>query len=145
MPTEYTHKYLFPGDDLTDAYAVRKAVFVDEQGFDLALEFDAVDSTAHHTVLYVQGKPIGTGRVFAGDEPGLYVIGRVAVLPEHRGGTGRTLMLRLQALAKEIGAKAITLGAQCQAQGFYAGLGYVPYGEQYFDEHCPHINMKKVL
>lgn len=47
---------------------------------------------------------------------------------------------------EEIGFKqtdTIYLSAQLQAKGFYEKLGYLAYGDEYMDEHCPHIMMKK--
>ena len=35
--------------------------------------------------------------------------------------------------------------AQVQAAGFYKKLGYVQVGDEYLDEHCPHVNMEKPL
>lgn len=146
MAKPYTAKTLAPGDDLSDAFLVRSTVFVEEQGFDPALETDRIDLEAHHVVLYDGDRPIATGRVFsAEDEPGLYAIGRVAVLAEYRGGTGSLLMSCLESLALERGARFVTLGAQCRVQGFYSALGYRPLGEVYYDEFCPHIHMKKIL
>lgn len=142
----YTAKALHPGDDLTDAFAVRIAVFVDEQGFSRELEIDDTDPVAHHVVLYREGRPVATGRLFPQEEDNsVYVIGRVAVHKEHRGGTGRQLMLLLEQEALLLGAVATTLGAQEQAVPFYEKLGYVAYGESYMDEFCPHQNMKKTL
>lgn len=145
MENTYTVKILAPGDDLSDAFAVRMAVFVDEQGFDPALEIDELDGSAYHVVLYDRERPVATGRVFPGEEPGLYVIGRVAVLPACRGGAGRMLMAALEQEAKRLGARAITLGAQCRVRGFYEKLGYSACGEMYYDEFCPHIHMRRAL
>lgn len=142
----YIKRILAPGDDLADAFSVRMTVFVDEQGFDPALELDDTDSTAHHVVLYDEARPVATGRLFpSAERPGAYVIGRVAVLGECRGGTGRQLMEALEAVAAELGAAEIELGAQCRVQGFYGKLGYTSFGEVYMDEHCPHIHMRKTL
>lgn len=55
-----------------DAAAVRKQVFVVEQGFEE--EFDEIDSLAWHVVLYDGDKPIATGRTFLRD--GQFIIGR---------------------------------------------------------------------
>lgn len=155
MQQTYTEKNLSPGDDLADAFAVRQDVFVDEQGFDLMLEFDDIDPAAHHVVLYDGEQPVATGRVFPTDGDGLYAIGRVAVRSAYRGGTdragtdragtGRLLMERLETLARSLNARAVTLGAQCRVRGFYEKLGYAAYGEEYLDEHCPHIHMRKSL
>lgn len=142
----YTAKILLPGDDTADVIRVRTAVFVDEQGFSAELEFDDIDPVCHHVLLYEGETPIATGRVFPAEEvPGLFVIGRVAVCKEYRGGTGRLLMMVLETTARELGACAVTLGAQERVVHFYETLGYVPYGEIYMDEFCPHINMRKQL
>jgi predicted GNAT family N-acyltransferase len=44
-----------------------------------------------------------------------------------------------------IGASYISLSAQVQAKGFYANFGFMEEGEEYLDEHCPHIHMVKEL
>lgn len=131
---------------MADAFAVRITVFSDEQGFDPSIDVDDIDPTAHHIILYDGSRAIATGRVFP--EPGntaTYHIGRVAVLKECRGGTGRRLMGDLEDLARSLGARRVVLGAQCQAQGFYAKLGYTPFGQGFLEEGCPHIHMSKEL
>ena len=35
--------------------------------------------------------------------------------------------------------------SQVRAKNFYEKIGYVEYGEVYFDEYCEHIKMKKIL
>ncbi|WRS27144.1 GNAT family N-acetyltransferase [Oscillospiraceae bacterium MB08-C2-2] len=139
-------RYFAPGEAPEDALKVRLAVFVDEQGFSKESEFDDIDSTAHHTVLYEGTRPVACGRTFPGKEPGEWIIGRVAVLPTYRrGGTGRFLMLQLEEQCRQNGAQSILLAAQVQAQGFYEKLGYVAESETFLEEHCPHINMRKKI
>ena len=67
-----------------DAMYIRKAVFMQEQGF--YNEFDETDKISTHVVLYnTDGKPVATGRLFPdSDKPNSYIIGRVAVLKEFR-------------------------------------------------------------
>ena len=43
--------------------------------------------------------------------------------------------------ARDLGAGEIVISAQVQAQPFYEKLGFVPRGEVYLDEHCPHQEM----
>lgn len=147
MDKEFTERVFAPGDERGDAVWVRERVFVQEQGFSYEGEFDATDDLAHHLVLYDAGRPVAAGRVFPREDvaPGMMGIGRVAVLPAYRGGTGRRLMARLEALAKRLGARQATLEAQYRAKGFYEKLGYEEYGEVFFDEYCKEINMKKPL
>ena len=135
-----------PGGDLTDAYSVRFEVFVQEQGFSVEIEVDDIDITAHHVVLYRDGKPFATARTFPEGGDGTFIIGRVAVRKCFRGGgTGKALMREIESLAASLGAKTLTLGAQLQAAEFYRKCGYHEYGEHYFEEHCEHVHMKKQL
>jgi len=142
-------KYVFysPGEDLTQALAVRYAVFVEEQGFSADTERDDIDAGAHHLLALDRGRGVATGRLFPDpDKPGTYIIGRVAVLREYRGtGLGRRIMEAMEQKAKELGASRVTLGAQLQAKPFYEKNGYRPLGDVYMDEHCPHEHMEKLL
>jgi predicted GNAT family N-acyltransferase len=142
-----TVKILEPSSDLTDAFEIRRIVFIDEQEFDPELDIDAIDPVAYHIVVYDAGRAVATARTFpheSGD--GCYAIGRVAVLREYRGtGLGLFIMEEAEKLAVKLGAKSFHLGAQIQAMGFYRKCGYIEYGERYYEEHCEHINMAKQL
>ena len=142
-----TKKIFLPGNSLKDAFKVRIEVFVEEQGFSPELEVDSFDPLAYHTVFYESNEPVATGRVFPDtDKPGVYYIGRIAVLKRLRGaGLGRVLMDTLEKIAVENTANVIRLGAQCRAEGFYNACGYTTYGDIYDEEGCPHIHMEKVL
>lgn len=64
-----------------DARVIRQSVFVEEQGFEY--EFDDIDETALHLVLYDENdNPCATGRLFF---DGCMKIGRIAVMKEYRG------------------------------------------------------------
>lgn len=124
---------------------IREIVFIEEQGF--INEFDEIDSEAIHVLVYADGEPAATGRLFQSeDEQDFYIIGRVAVLSNYRkSGLGSKVMDFLEDKAREIGATGIKLSAQCQAKGFYKKRGYEERGEVYQDEGCPHILMIKYL
>lgn len=124
-----------------DAMMIRETVFAKEQGF--SEEVSEIDSNSIHAVLYLDGKPVATGRTFV--EGDYYMIGRVAVLKEYRGQyLGKEIILKLEDIIKTKGNK-IALSAQVHAIAFYEKLGYSPIGEQYLDEHCPHQKMVKTL
>ena len=128
-----------------DCIAIRTKVFIEEQGF--KGEFDNIDERAVHVVIYSDGVPCAVGRLFRSEQQkGVYKIGRVAVLKPYRGKKlGEKVISSIEEKCREIGCKEIVLSAQCRVKGFYEKLGYVQFGEEFLDEHCPHINMKKYI
>ncbi|MCI1951946.1 MAG: GNAT family N-acetyltransferase [Clostridiales bacterium] len=124
---------------------IRQKVFVEEQGFQK--EYDEIDLTAEHLVLYDGDIPKAVGRMFREDpQKPVYTIGRVAVLKEFRGeGLGRVVVEELEQKAKKEGGTAIKLSAQCRVQKFYEKLNYHAVGDIFYDEFCPHICMTKEL
>jgi predicted GNAT family N-acyltransferase len=113
-------------------FAVRRAVFIDEQGIDEAEEWDAADHTCVHYLAGDEAAPLGTARLIArGSEA---KIGRVAVMPQARGsGLGRQIMNHLLAEAKSAGFSAAVLEAQVSVIPFYERLGFVAEGPAYDD------------
>lgn len=118
--------------ELEQAWALRHDVFVIEQGVPLEVEVDEADTaaTTGH-VLGIEedsGEVLGTGRLLH-DEPGVVHLGRLAVVPAHRGrGLGHMLLQGLEELAlarfAQDGAVRIILNAQQHATNFYARAGY---------------------
>jgi len=143
---------------LPDAREIRTSVFIEEQHFQD--EFDTLDNTALILVVYADGKPAATGRVFpctddignahTGVTPDItahtYILGRIAALPEFRGRhLGRYVLGRLEEQAHLLGARYAWLHAQLAAQGFYEKCGYRVVGGTEMEEHCPHVAMLKEL
>lgn len=123
---------------------IRQEVFINEQGFEE--EFDEIDEIAYHVVLIDEELPVATGRLFPHAEEGSFVLGRIAVLKSYRGKElGALVVSALCEKAKELGGKTAVLSAQTRARGFYEKLFFTAVGEEYMDEHCPHIQMKKPL
>lgn len=63
---EISLRWLRAPDDLSGPFGVRKAVFMDEQGFQN--EFDETDSTAYHLELRVDGPAAGCARIYPGED-----------------------------------------------------------------------------
>ena len=137
----FTVKRLPTSSNLDDAAKIRTEVFCKEQGFDITQEFDGNDDAAWHIMLYDGDLPVATGRILCNGED-TYTLGRIAVLVGYRGNqTGRFLVENLIGYAKDLGAKHIKVGAQTRVVGFYEKLGFSVCGEEYMDEHVPHIPM----
>lgn len=128
------------------AGAIRTAVFVQEQGIPLEMEWDEADKTAVHAVAYNGlGQPIGTGRLLQ-NAPGRAKIGRMAVSRVLRGSSlGRELLNALVTQAEQRGDTEVLLHAQRSAEGFYARLGFAPRGEPFDEVDIPHIEMVRAL
>ena len=118
--------------------AVRRAVFIEEQGVPEALEWDEHDTVAlHFLALSIEGVPIGCARLLPDGH-----IGRMAVLPEWRGyGIGKALLTAVLDAAKARGFRQIKLSAQTHAAGFYAAAGFAVVGEEYEEAGIPHVAM----
>jgi predicted GNAT family N-acyltransferase len=123
---------------------LRRDVFIDEQRVPKELEWDEHDTTALHAVARNRlGQAIATGRLVM-ESPRLGRIGRMAVQRTMRGGGHGTAVLHaLEAAAAARGANEVTLHAQRSAEGFYARLGYTPYGEPFEEAGIGHIEMRR--
>ena len=127
-----------------DAKKIRINVFVEEQGFQN--ELDNTDNIATHLVLYDNGTPIATCRVFHGEQNGEYILGRLAVIKEYRGkNIGKLMIEEAEKSVLKKGGTSLILHAQCRAKSFYEKSGYCEFGEIGDEEGCPHIWMKKDL
>ncbi|GHJ95595.1 acetyltransferase [Streptomyces sp. NE5-10] len=142
-------------DDLEKCFAVRRAVFVEEQGVPRELEYDTYDSTAVHVLaVRADGVPLGTGRLLHGDDAtgrtgadaSVGSLGRLAVTGDARGlGVGAALVRAIEDAARERGLAAVDLHAQTHALGFYERLGYAAYGGEFPDAGMPHRAMRRAL
>ena len=92
--------------------AIRYAVFVVEQGVDVAVEWDDKETVAEHILLIDDGRAIGTARVRLVDGDALKCE-RVAVRPSDRGvGWGERLMEVCELIAHEHGVTECMVHAQ---------------------------------
>ncbi len=128
-----------------EAVFIRETVFVKEQGF--AEELDDIDAIATHIVLYnKESMPVATCRYFWDKELNAWVVGRIAVLKEFREKHyGTAVLHEAERQIRENGAEKVCLAAQVRAKGFYEKIGYFAIGDEFLEEHCPHIRMCKNL
>lgn len=122
-----------------EAKAIRTAIFVREK--DWRPEFDEYDEPgkATHLMAFDQGRAIGVCRLFADpdqgrhpDQPGRWVIGRLAVMPEARGkGFGKALLAEAERLIAAAGGKVAALHSEDSNFPMYHHFGYAE--DQLFD------------
>ena len=122
--------------------AVRRSVFIDEQGVPEEMEWDAHDAASlHFLALAEDGSVVGCARLLPDGH-----VGRMAVLPAWRGqGIGRALLAAAMAAARTRGLATLRLSAQTHAAAFYARAGFVAEGPEYEEAGIPHVAMHKRL
>ncbi|MEV5880172.1 GNAT family N-acetyltransferase [Streptomyces sp. NPDC052101] len=155
MSVPYTVRIAEGPADREACFAVRKEVFVREQGVAEDIEYDACDAIAVHVLAVREdGVPLGTGRLLHGEaaaaktggDASVGSLGRLAVSREARGlGVGVALVRAIEDAARARGLTAVDLHAQTHALGFYERLGYAPYGPEFPDAGIAHRAMRRAL
>jgi len=129
-------------DRLEECHKIRYEVFEIEQKVSHELEFDDMDESSGHVIVYTdEGEPAATARLI--DKGcGKYKIGRVAALKKYRKqGYGEAAMKLLIDKAKAMKGKEILIEAQLKAVDFYKKLGFKEYGEVFLDAGIEHRRM----
>ncbi|MEL6609538.1 MAG: GNAT family N-acetyltransferase [Pseudomonadota bacterium] len=127
--------------DIAACQALRRTVFIEEQGVSVDEEVDGKDAEAIHLLARDGARAIGTARILSYGTTAK--IGRVCVLPDQRGsGTGVALIEGCHEAARAAGATRAILGAQLSALGFYERLGYRAYGDVFDDAGIDHQMME---
>ncbi len=129
------------------AFALRREVFVGEQGVRPEAEFDAHDRTATHLVARLGADEVVVGalrwRVAA---PGVGKIERVVVRRDLRGSRiGVALMDAVLAELTVAGLAEAVLNAQLAVQTFYERFGFAAEGPVFEEEGIAHVRMRRRL
>ena len=110
-------KWFPQGGDLTEPLALRREIF--------ARGRDALDEEAQQVVVYEEGVPVGTARLWWAQ--GAFHLGDMGVLPQRRGQGFGDLLVRL-ALYKALlhQGREVRLAAPQAIVPFFARYGFVP-------------------
>jgi len=130
--------------DHAACFAIRAAVFADEQGVQGAEKGDRDDATAVHALGLVDDVPAGTGRLHivrarSGQEG---QIAWVSVLPRFRRmGVATLVMQHLMDTARDLALPIVTLSAQTYAKGLYESFGFEPMSTPFHMANIEHMMM----
>jgi len=133
-------RFSFQDKELAEkAFAIRKAVFVGEQGVDPALEYDHEEEATHY-LLFLAEKPIATARWRKTDKG--IKLERFAVLPVFRNrGIGGIILDEVLKDVIPMG-KTIYLHSQVRAAPFYERKGFSREGNMFTEAGIDHFLMK---
>lgn len=121
--------------------AIRRTVFVEEQGVPPDLEWDGCDGDCSHALALVNREPVGTGRLMPTGK-----VGRLAVLAaSRRHGIGSRLLRHLVGVARSRGLREVYLHAQVSALPFYVAHGFVAEGAEFQEAGIAHRRMRLAL
>lgn len=129
-------------DDAPRLEALRREVFVEEQGVPAAIEWDGRDADALHVLAEDDdGVAVGCGRLLDDGR-----IGRLAVRHPARGtGIGARMLAELVLLARRRGVAGVYLHAQADAVAFYERAGFLRRGEPFEEAGIMHLDMHQEL
>lgn len=131
--------------DMDAAFAIRRAVFVEEQHVPAEDEYDEFETESQHFLAYLDGQPVGTAR-WRRTSKGVKMERFAVLAPARRKGVGQALV---RAVLDDIFSQqpepieSIYLHAQVTAMPLYETFGFVAVGPQ-FDE-CGIQHYKMVL
>jgi predicted GNAT family N-acyltransferase len=128
--------------ELEAAFALRRQVFVEEQGISAKLEFDGLDDEATHVVVVEGGDVVGTARVrFLADNQAK--IERMAISePFRRMGIGGGIVSFLIAELEKRQVRQVILHAQHDVVPFYRSCGFEEVGKPFSEAGIKHRKMQ---
>lgn len=143
--SDITYRLVATDKELTDAFEVRREVFVHEQKVDEAEEYDGLDNEALHVIAENRGRVIGTARVRF-RSPNEAKIERMAVLrPFRRQGVGGRILSFLNEELRNRQIAHVVLHAQIAVTEFYRAHGFQGKGPRFWEAGIEHIEMRMQL
>jgi predicted GNAT family N-acyltransferase len=143
--SKFSYKLVTGDVELQEAFAVRRQVFVREQGISKDLVFDEHDREALHMVVKDGERVIGSARVqFLADNQAK--LERMAVLKRYRRkGIGREMLLFLDTVWKDKQVQQVIIHAQLEVVPFYKLCSFDELGLPFREAGIKHIKMRKQL
>lgn len=126
------------------AMAIRRQVFVEEQGLFSETDEDEHDHWATHLVAEVEGMIVGTVRLYHKGS-GVWVGGRLAVLPQYRGRVGSNLVRMAVSEAEKREAEVFMAQVQVQNEQLFHRFGWRTVGKKQVIHGCEHVLMEATL
>lgn len=131
-------------DDKDALRAIRKEVFIEEQGVSQSEEWDELDETSRHFIAYIKEEAVACIRLVEkqAEQGRAFKITRLAVKKPHRAqGIGAHLLVHASDIALSEHASSIFLHAQRDARAFYEKSGFIAQGDTFDEAGIEHVKM----
>lgn len=124
-------------EEMEEVFRIRDEVFVHEQALTNDARFDPDDRRSIHYLAYLDGQPVGTGRLTIIKHEAQ--VAWVAVRQPYRQyGVGKAVMVAILERARDEEADYVVLNAQTHALEFYSRLGFESMGHEFRMAGIPH-------
>jgi predicted GNAT family N-acyltransferase len=126
-------------EEFEEVFAIRKEVFVEEQGVPEIEEYDGYEPISIHYLACVDGVPAGCARWRVTPYHQVKLERFAVRKPWRDKGIGKAVLFKM---LEEIPSNMpVILHAQEAAMGFYQKAGFVAEGERFFECDIPHFRM----
>lgn len=129
---------------MQESYRIRREIFVQEQKLFRDSDKDSFDKRAVHIVALVDGKVVGTVRIYEKDR-GTWYGGRLAVCKGFRGRVGGMLVKKAVEIVKEKKAVRFLAYVQLPSVSFFERIRWKAVGEARLYRGTPHQLMEAEL
>ena len=143
--SDFACRPVYRREDRVAALAVRREVFVDEQGVAEEEEYDGLDETAVHYVVTHGDRVVATTRVRFPSATSAK-LERMAVLkPYRRQGVGTRILSFILDDLRTRQVELVVLHAQIQVREFYRSCGFEETGKPFQEAGIEHVEMRLAL
>jgi len=138
-----TYRLVTNDKELEAAFAIRREVFVEEQGISESEEWDGRDMDALHVVAKDGQRVVGTARVLFLTENQAKVERMAILKPFRHKGVGHGIVSFLDQMLQGKKITQIVLHAQYQVIDFYRSCGFEETGSPFWEAGIKHVKMLK--
>lgn len=131
-------------DELSECFAIRRKIFVEEQKLFSETDRDEHDDHAVHIAALCKDRIVGTVRVYE-EGNGVWWGGRLAVLKEYRGRVGKLLVQAATDYVRQHHARSFRAHVQAGNMKFFERLGWRRIGQTVLYHGKPHVLMEAPL
>lgn len=134
----------FQSKEYDEAFSLRNDILRVPLGLNMYTEDLSREVKSIHGGAYLDGKMVGAMNFYE-QEPDVYYLQQIVVSDNLQNtGIGKKMMVFMENLLKEKGAKKITMNARMSAFDFYKNMGYYAVGEEFQKPNFPsQIRMDK--